>query len=233
MNNDLSNQCGEERTMQQGSSASMETIRSASPSTGAKRFGIFLIIFSIIYFYGCSGYIHRGIYDSELLIDKSLMPPGWEVAEYFRSYDEFQQGEISGAYISFYYSSTDYFVRSGQNVYRYKNESDAKYYFSIISTYDFQKTFYKISSWETPSEFKTASLEANEWRFACAYDNFAFFTNQGKVQRICTFLGRYSEFITEFTITTEADGNIFISINEVSSLLNSIDQKIINKLNDK
>jgi len=193
-------------------------------------FCLCLILISIVST-GCGASKQRNFADADLLIDESAMPNDWSLAE--RSYNmTVKEGQESGAYITFYYTGTSLFVRGGEDVYRYKNNKRAAWHYKRFETDHFNDaSVYRTTPWQVPEGFHFSSSSSEQWRFACAGSNFTVGSITGNTSTVCIYLAQYDEFLVFFSITIERDGAIFISIEQIISILDALDQNMGQYLN--
>jgi len=166
----------------------------------------------------------RDFADVDLLINVNDMPEGWAEAEFTENYPYSKEGAENLALRYFYFTSTTYLVKAGEDVYHYRNARAAYLgYKSIEDLYMTQRAS-DLTPWETPPEFVFSTALADRWRFACAYNSFAPSAEFGSRSRICRYLAQYEEFVVDFGVTMEVDGIIFITLEEITDVIETIDQ---------
>lgn len=191
-------------------------------------FRVFVFIASSLWLAGCLSAPTRNFEDADLLIDETAMPINWLKAESAKKApDPGEEGEESGAFISFYFTNTTYFARGGETIYHYNSKWRAgQNYDRFELTYFNDASVYQTTPWQMPEGFDFASTTADKWRFACEGSNFTFGPEAGSSSTHCIYLARYSEFLVFFSITTEIDGQTFITPDEIKPILEALDQKM-------
>lgn len=177
---------------------------------------------------GCNSSLpQRNFVDANLLIDLNVMPQNWGIAEYNEdNRDVDSKNQVSGAYITFYAKSVPYFARASEHVYRYRSSNESsKYYKKFMKRYFNDKSVYRTSKWITPTELSFTSISAKQWHYACAGSNF-FISPNSQSSQLCIYLAQYNEYVVFFTITTQEDSSIFITLLDVESVIRAIDQKM-------
>lgn len=157
------------------------------------------------------------------------MPEGWALSEFAARHDA-DEGEENSAYRTFYIPDAPYLIKSGEDIYRYEKKGLADWNYKRLQKKLMTPTYYEISSWETPGDFKFISSSAKQWRFACAYSTFSPSPEFGKQSKNCRYLAQYEEYIVLFTITTEVDQATFVSIQEIVSILEKVDTRMASYL---
>jgi hypothetical protein len=183
-----------------------------------------LIILCLGFLWGCGSARERTFADADLLIEAHNMPEHWAVAEYSATTRD-EEGQISGAYISFYYTETAFFVRGGEDIYRYGSISRADRHYRRLEDSVFTPNIRQTVS-VVPEGFTFSSITADQWRFACHESTFSPTPEFGNVRTICQFLAQYDEFIVYFTITTQVEDEAMTTIDQVQSIIETIDQKM-------
>jgi hypothetical protein len=94
----------------------------AKPGKIKRQYSNYLLIcMALFLFSGCIGSTpKRAFKDSDLLINVDAMPVGWLESEFT---DNAQYGTESSenlAYRTFYYSKTNYLVKAGEDIFRYR-----------------------------------------------------------------------------------------------------------------
>ena len=162
--------------------------------------------------------------DADLLIDVTDMPEGWKAAEYTDNYPYDTEGADNQAFRKFSFQPTTYLVKAGNDVYHYRSPSTAnRGYRAIIDRYMGQRAS-DLGPWETPPEFEFASSTADQWIFACVYSSFAPASEFGSKRRNCKFLAQYEEYVIEFSATMEVDDTTFMTLEEITNVIETIDQ---------
>ena len=188
-----------------------------------KYFYRFLIIVIVASLIGCTTPPPRDFVDADLLIDVSSLPENWKVAESGKIDEE--EGQISGAYISFYATDTSLFVRSGEDIYRYSSNRWASYHYKRMLPL-WKGPSVRGTEWQTPDSFNFSSRTAGQWHFACHKSFSPFGPEFGKESTICVLFARYEEFIVRFVIPLQVDDQQFFTVDQVEMIIEAIDQKV-------
>lgn len=183
-----------------------------------------VLLLCLVILLGCGSAPKRDFADADLLIDVHNMPENWAVAEYSETTRD-EEGQISGAHISFYYTETSFFVRGGEHIYRYRSTSRADRHYRRLEDYRFTPNIRQTVS-VVPEGFTFSSITAAQWRFGCMYTTFSPTPEFGNGRTICQFLAQYDEFIVYFTITTQVEDETMITIDQVQAILEAIDKKM-------
>jgi hypothetical protein len=196
---------------------------------------ITLIVFVALVFgtflEGCyTGPPERNFSDTDLLIEVSDMPDGWEEAEFIASEKYSKEGADNRALRYFSFTLSPYFVKAGEDVYHYRSQSSAERGYKVLEQLYMEQNSRKITPWETPQGFDFTSSIASQWRFACVYSTFAPAESFGNNRQICKFLAQYEEFVIKFGVTIEVEGENIISIEDVTKIIITIDQKMMEAL---
>lgn len=168
----------------------------------------------------------RDFVEVDLLIDVADMPNKWQEAEYSANDPYDKEAAENNAFRYFRYTDTPYLAKAGEDIYRYKNQSLAARNYQWFEREYLEPSNYDITSWQTPEGFEFHSAFANRWSFVCAYNTFSPAPEFGHKARICQYLAQYQEFIVLFGITIERDDKIFITVNDVRTILVKLDEKI-------
>lgn len=185
-----------------------------------------LFLISIILISGCGKPApNRNFLDSELLLRLSDLPEGWVAA---KSTDNGIEKEGAEQYSLRYYqySLTSYLVKSGEDLYRYKDLGIAYNNYKWFKKYYFSQSSRDVTPWETPSDFQFTSMATERWHFACGISIFSPAPEFGKKRKICTYLAQYDEFVVNFGITIEVDDQVFMTIQDVTKIIETIDQRM-------
>lgn len=194
---------------------------------------IFILLFTTLII-GCTPTAPlRPFNDFDLLIQLKDMPNGWEGAEISKTDPNNSEGAENIALRNFSYTNTSLFVKAGETVYRYRNEFYGARNYSIFEKEYFTQSSTDLTPWKTPDNITISYSSADKWRFSCADKNFSPAPSFGHQRTICQYLGQYKEFIIYFSITIKADGDEIISSNDLTLLLNKIDERVSNYLNQK
>jgi len=167
----------------------------------------------------------RNFQDNELLLQLSDLPKGWVPAE---STDNGIENEGAEQYSIryFQYQLTSYIVKSGEDLYRYRDIGIAYRNYKWFEKYYFSQSARDVTPWETPLEFTFTSSSANRWHFACALSSFSPTPEFGKESKICTYLAQYEEYVVNFGVTIEVNNQVFMSIEDVTKVIEIIDQRM-------
>lgn len=181
---------------------------------------------------GCGSAPERSFADADLLIDESDLPDGWALTQsgvIKAIYTD--EGEKSGAAVSFYATHTTYFTRMTEYVHRYSSARDAAWHYNRREQERFNdKSFYRTTPWQTPPGFTFTSALANQWRFACAGSSFNLQLDSRTHSTICRFQARYEEFLVTFSVDMEIDGQTLITVSELEQVIEAIDRKMVEHL---
>lgn len=173
---------------------------------------------------GCAPTPQRSISDIDLLIGLDDYPDEWDM---YPKKDHLvsEEGQVSGAYVTFYYKDAPVMIRSGEEIYHYKNTNKAKFHYKRLrDLYINDERYYVTTAWESPSTFSFVSSHADDWKFACAGSNFSLGELTGNTRTICTYIARYQEYVVKFDTTIEAEGKIFMTIEQLQSIVEAIDE---------
>ena len=197
--------------------------------TNRKFYILFLTILSIVstlFLSGCGKPApKRDFPDSELLLKLSDLPEGWVAAE---STDNYIEKDYAEQYSLRYYqySLTKYLVKSGEDLYRYKNLGIAYNNYKRLKKYYFSQSARDLTPWETPPEFRFTSSSTERWHFACGVSTFSPAPEFGKKRKICMYIAQYDEFVVKFGVTIEVDDQVFMNIQDVTKIIETIDQRM-------
>ncbi len=182
----------------------------------------FLIILISLFICSCSS-SPRNFKDTDLLIDQSVMPANWILIDTDSSVEP--EGQNSGAYITFQYENTPYNIRGREKVFRYSDNVSAAWHYKRLESYYFNNDSVHFSTpWESPDGFEFSSSLAKQSRFACAED---FGTSDNQISgKFCSYLAQYDEFLVFFSITRELKETSAITIEQITSIISSIDEKM-------
>lgn len=182
--------------------------------------------------YGCGSAPERSFADADLLIDESDLPNGWALTQtgvIERTTDD--EGQESGASVSFYATDTTYSARMIERVFRYRSTHDASWHYSRQEKESLNdKGFYRTTPWQTPPGFTFTSALASQWRFACAGSSFTLGLDPSTHSTICVYLAQYDEFLIFFSAKMEIDGQTLITVSELEQVIEAIDRKMVEHL---
>ena len=181
----------------------------------------------------CIQHTQRDFTDADLLIDKAEIPNDWSVFEVSSEWLS-NEGQESGVDLIFQANNTELLVRGGETIYRYKNSLIALWNYKRFERENFNdQGYYVTSRWVIPDGFTFTGSVADRWRFACAGDNFSLGSLTGKTSTICIYLAQYEEFLVFSPITIERDGVYYITMEEITHLVDAIDHKMGQYLNQQ
>lgn len=187
-----------------------------------------LITAIIILLIGCTSTRTREFFDSDLLMDIAY-PENWEIDE-SGTIDFENEGQISGAYISFYATGTPLFIKSGQRVYRYSSSLTATWHYNRMLPL-WRDATARATAGKTPEGFNYSSSLADQWYFGCLTSISPFDPELfGRESIICVLLARYEEFIVRFVAPLQVDDQSYLSLAEVEGIVKAIDARMGNYL---
>jgi hypothetical protein len=181
----------------------------------------------------CGSTPHRTFSDADLLVSPSVVPSDWSLDQVYESVHD-SEGQESGAAIGFLAESPPYIARALETVYRYSSTGKAVgYYERFERAYFNDASIYRTSPWEVPPGFVFSSASAHQWRFGCAGSNFSIGPESGRRSVICNYLAQYDEFLVLFTVTMEIDDHSFMTLTELTTVIEAIDQKVVEHLDQQ
>ena len=164
-----------------------------------------LLIVAVCLLVACSSAPQRNFATYELLITQEAMPENWEQIEYEKMMT-INEGQEDGSYITFQEKNIAFFARAVEYIYRYSNRTTANFHYERFKKEYLEKTFYDLADWQTPPDFQFQSKLAENWRFACAPHQEILKLDSSSTSVRCRYLAQYAEFLVDFTIRQEADG---------------------------
>lgn len=173
---------------------------------------------------GCARAPERDFSDQDLLVGVSVMPENWALLDVYTLDNE--EGEKSGADITFYKTDTLYLVRGGQTVYRYSSVRRAAWHYRRLEDVHFSENNPRYTPWTVPEGFVFISSTVDQWRFECADSTFSPTPEFGKVSTICQYWAQYDEFLIYVTLKTRVDEQVMISMDDVYRYLEAVDQRM-------
>lgn len=180
---------------------------------------------------GCSFSPQRNFSDTDLLIDQSVMPENWAVAETSEK-NWGDEGEKSGAYINFYATDTPLIVRTGVDIYRYSNSLWASFHYKRMLTL-WSGSSVRGTDWEVPEDFIFASSSANKWHFACQEYYFSLGQEFGKERTRCVYLAQYNEFVFLVVVPKRVDERQFFTMDQIEDIILAVDKRISSYIDAK
>lgn len=191
----------------------------------ARRFWFVIVLLASMLF-GCGSAPQRAFSDSDLLIDSSVMPDGWSFGEVLANVHD-SEGQESGASVGFFAESPPLVARALEHVYCYSSSRTAsRHYNRFEATYFNDDSIYRTSPWQVPPGFTFSSASADQWRFGCAGSNFSIGPQSGTSSVICDYLAQHDEFLVFFGVTIEIDDQSFMTLAELATVIEAIDQKM-------
>lgn len=164
----------------------------------------------------------------ELLVDPSVFPPGWEIAEESRIPEkalvEYGAGEGYVRFVVPEGSQEPWSSSAGHLILRYRNHWQAMKAFYLDSYLGAFGTFYAyfpdaISRWEEPEGWTYRSPVASRFRFACQH----FYDKDWGQGIRCSALAQYDEFISDFRVNVVLG---LMSLGDIEGILRSIDERM-------
>jgi hypothetical protein len=169
-----------------------------------------------------NGVPERSFTTTDLLIDSSVFPVGWQVSAAAASPTE-RLGQIGGSQIEFR-ASVPILVGAIQSVFRFRSSASAASRFDRMQASWFNSnSVFSITPWELPSQLPYYSAVADKSRFAC-HD-----TEVGGRATVCQFIGQYDEYIVVFhTVMTPEDmqPQSYMTFANLECILEAIDERM-------
>jgi hypothetical protein len=173
----------------------------------------------------CGKVPERNFDTYELLVDQSIMPDHWDIVEYEEETFE-NEGQEDGSYIIFQKNDVDYFVRAGEDIFRYESVSKAKWHYKRIVNYFLNKNAYDLTEWETPVWFHFEPNNTDNWRFACAKHQNVIPLDSSENSIVCRYIAEYEEFLVSVVITKAIDDQVMIEDKDAEEFIIEIDKKM-------
>lgn len=171
----------------------------------------------------------RAINIRELLVDPSVFPPGWEIAEEEpvpekALIEDYHAGEGYTRFVVPEGSQQPWSSSAVHMIFRYPNRWQAATAFYLDRFSAFYAYFPDATSrWEKPEGWTYRSPSADRFRFACQH-----FYDKDKGQGMrCSALAQYDEFISVFMAHFLLDK---MSLWDIERILRSIDERIASHL---
>lgn len=165
----------------------------------------------------------------ELLVDPSVFPPGWEIAEESRIPEEALVEEYGAGegYVRFLVpkgSQEPWCSSVGHLILRYRNDWQAAKAFYLGRFGTFYAYFPDATSrWEEPKSWTYRSPVANRFRFVCQH----FYDKDWGQGMRCSALAQYDEFISDFRVNVVLG---VMGLGDIERILQSIDEMIASHL---
>jgi hypothetical protein len=167
----------------------------------------------------------RTFMDADLLIDEQAVPEGWETIKRENELSG-NEGQESGADLTFQFVDTDYLVRGGETIYHYSSSRKAVRHYNRFFDIYFNDTNPRTSTWQIPPDFAFSSTTADQWHFACTDSTFTIGPATGDISHLCVYLAQYEEFLIYFSITRKRDDEVFIGIKDISDIVSAMDAQM-------
>lgn len=165
----------------------------------------------------------------ELLVDPSVFPPGWEIAEEYpvpekALIEDYSAGEGYMRFVVPEGSQKPWGSSAVHMMFRYRNHWQAAKAFYLDKFSAFYAYFPDATSrWEKPEGWTYRSPIADRFRFACQH---FYNKDEGRGMR-CSALAQYDEFISVFMAEFLLDK---MSLRDIERILRSIDEQIASRL---
>lgn len=197
-----------------------------------KRFSLLPLVMCLwaILLSACETAPQRSFLDADLFLALTDMPSGWAIAESISKVTD-NEGQVSGAAISFYALDTKYDARFTQIIYRYSGNGTAARHYDRFENDMFSDTsVYRTTPWAIPANFTFSPKAAEHWHFGCAGSNFTIGPSTGTRSTICRYLAQHDEFLVILYIDMKIDEEAFISVLEINKVIETMDQRVYSYL---
>jgi hypothetical protein len=182
---------------------------------------VILLGSTLLAIYCFKGFQKRGFTTSDLLIDSSTFPVGWQVSAVSSPTERL--GQIGGSQIEFR-ASVPILVGAVQSVFRFRSSASAASRFDRMQPSWFNSnSVSSITPWVVPGQLPYYSAVADKSRFAC-HD-----TDVGGRATICQFMAQYNEYIVIFhTVMTPEDmqPQSYMTFASLERILKAIDERM-------
>jgi hypothetical protein len=183
-----------------------------------------IVVFNLLI--SCRSAPQRDFSDKDLLIDEQAMPETWKLSDSAAAKELFREGEVSGAYINFQFKNSPYYiVRGGEDVYRYSSSFRAAWRYKAISDSHLTPNI-AGEVWSKPDEIDFVSPWADRQLIVCQERESKLWGEFGGFRNICEYLAQYDDFLISFMITTSVEGQEYITMEEVESIIEEVDHKV-------
>ncbi len=153
-----------------------------------------------------------------LLLEVTDLPSGWTVRESgrYRNNPNLTEGAEEVVFVSFRFADPE--ASSGESIYRYHSDGRAAWEYGH-GTFSYWPG---EDWWQVPQELQQIDITANQWRVGCTD---RWFSNE----MFCSFVAQYGEYLVHFSATIAVDGQEVMTVAEFASILEKIDQKMVNR----